>query len=477
MRLNDRYRVVRTIASGGMGTVVLAEDERLGRQVAIKRLHTEGSDEALQRFRREARIGARLSHPNLVTIYDAVVDGPEVMIVMEYVPGRSLAELLRDGPIDRARAASLVRDLGAGLDHAHEQGVLHRDVKPGNILLDPTGRAKLADMGISTAAESTQITITGSVLGTAAYLAPERLDGRPASPASDVYALAAVAYETLVGQRARPGRTPAEIIVRASSEPPPDAREHDPTIPGAAAEAIRRGMAADPAARPATAGQLAEEIAGALEAEAESPAATEPLPPPPPRSAAPAPATTRRGRSPGRSGRRRWAAPIALLAGVAAAVLVVVLLDGDERGDRRAASPTRTPEATATATADQTAEPTPTKTAPPGGGSAPAAAVRAFYENAAADRFDEAWALAAPDLRAAWGGSQQRFAADLGSLESITFDRLSVVSGDDRRATLAIRTRAKHPGYTDNCNGTIAATRGDGGWLVGRPEISCRRSG
>ncbi len=180
--LAGRYRVLRTLASGGMGTVLLAEDERLGRQVAIKRMRAEGTaSEGLQRFRREARIGASLSHPHLVRIYDAIVEGPEIMIVMEYVPGRSLAELLREGRPDHATTISVLRDTAAGLDHAHQHGVVHRDVKPGNILLTEEGRAKLGDLGIATAAESTRITTTGRVLGTAAYLAPEQLDGRPAT--------------------------------------------------------------------------------------------------------------------------------------------------------------------------------------------------------------------------------------------------------------------------------------------------------
>src|SRR4051812_40630877 len=168
-----RYRVMRRLGSGGGGSVVLAEDTLLERPVAIKILHPEGPEEAVHRFRREARIGASLDHPNVVDVYDALLDGPEVMLVMEYVPGRSLAEALADGALPRDRALAVLRDVAGALDHVHARGVLHRDVKPGNILLGEDGRAWLADLGVATADESTRITFTGGLVGTAAYLAPE----------------------------------------------------------------------------------------------------------------------------------------------------------------------------------------------------------------------------------------------------------------------------------------------------------------
>ncbi|HEX8101759.1 MAG TPA: serine/threonine-protein kinase, partial [Solirubrobacteraceae bacterium] len=371
-RIADRYRIVRTIASGGMGSVLLAEDERLGRQVAIKRMHAEGAEDALQRFRREARLGASLSHPNLVKIYDAIVDGPDVMILMEYVPGRSLADRLREGPLDRGEAASILRDVACGLDHAHEHGVLHRDVKPGNVLLGPDGRAKIGDLGIATAAEMTRITLTGSIMGTAAYLAPERMEGAPATPGCDIYGLAAVAYEMLSGRRARGGRTPAEIIRRAAVEPPPDVREVDPTIPAAAAEAIRRGLDPDPERRPPSAGALVAGISEHLETAPVpvAPPAPEPepepepvpedptlvTPPPPPvrpkrpRSAEPRPAPRRRAAAAASAGPSRR--PGLLAAGIAIFVLLglaglgaALLSDGSGGGkdDSARAEATATP--------------------------------------------------------------------------------------------------------------------------------------
>ena len=199
-----------------------------------------------------------MSHPNLVSVFDIETDDESVLIVMEYVEGETLREALAARAARRPTAAvAMVRDIAAALDHVHAQGVVHRDVKPGNVLMRGTV-AKLADLGIATAAEATRITVSGTVLGTAAYMAPEQLEGERAGPAADVYSLAAVAFEALSGRKAREGATPMEIAHRVATEPPPDLGEAWPGAPAGAAEALARGMAADPADRPASAGELAE---------------------------------------------------------------------------------------------------------------------------------------------------------------------------------------------------------------------------
>src|SRR3954447_16898990 len=195
-----RYRVTERLGSGGMATVYLAEDERLGRRVAVKRLHAGTPEDTAKRFSREARLGASLNHPNVVTVYDTVPDEDSVVIVMEHVDGESLADALRRGPIEPGETVRILRGVAATLDHAHEHGIVHRDVKPANVLLSPSGDLKLGDLGIATAVEGTRITHSGSVMGTAAYMAPEQLDGAKARPATDIYALAAVAYERLAGR-------------------------------------------------------------------------------------------------------------------------------------------------------------------------------------------------------------------------------------------------------------------------------------
>jgi serine/threonine protein kinase len=181
MRIGDRYRVIERLGTGGMATVWLAEDERLGRRVALKRLHLGFAPDVEERFKREAKLGASLTHPNVVGVYDVVNHQDEVVLVMEYVDGQTLAEVLSAGAMDRDRAIALLRPLALALDHAHKQGVVHRDVKPANVLVRKDGTVKLADLGIATGVESTSLTATGTALGSAAYMAPEQFEGRRAT--------------------------------------------------------------------------------------------------------------------------------------------------------------------------------------------------------------------------------------------------------------------------------------------------------
>jgi tetratricopeptide (TPR) repeat protein len=248
-----------------MASVLLCQDERLARQVAVKRLHADSPVDVEQRFTREAKLGASLNHPNLVSVFDTATDDEGVLIVMEYVEGEPLSRLLRRGPLRPEEVANMVRDLGDALDHAHSQGVIHRDVKPSNVLIREDGVTKLADLGIATAADGTRITRSGTVLGTAAYMAPEQLDGREAGPPVDVYALAAISFEALSGKRPREGRTPMQIAHKIATEGAPNLLEAWPNAPKAAAQVLKRGMARDPEDRPASAGEFARELAVALE--------------------------------------------------------------------------------------------------------------------------------------------------------------------------------------------------------------------
>ena len=260
-----------------MATVLLAEDERLGRQVAIKRLHAESPEDTAQRFRREARLGASLNHPNLVSVYDIVTDDEGVLIVMEYVDGETLRDAIDRGPLPPARAIQVLRGLASGLDHAHAEGIVHRDVKPANVLLGRRdGQVKLADLGIATAVEGTRITKSGTVMGTASYMAPEQLEGHRAGPEADIYSLAVVAWEALSGRRAYDGRTPIEIAHRKAAEPPPSLAEVWPAAPPAAVAALQRAMGADPASRPRSATAFVDELERAFEP---APAASRPAAP------------------------------------------------------------------------------------------------------------------------------------------------------------------------------------------------------
>jgi serine/threonine protein kinase len=279
--LAGRYRVLDRLGAGGMATVYLAEDTRLGRKVAVKRLHSDSPDDAAQRFQREAKVGASLSHPNLVTVFDTVADDEGVLIVMEYVEGENLAELMARERVPAQQAVVVIKAVAAALDHAHHAGVVHRDVKPANILVSPDGKAKLVDLGIATATERTQITAVGTVLGTPSYMAPEQLEAGKVAKAVDIYALGAVAFELLAGRKARQGRTPVEIAHQVANDPVPDLRKAWSDAPAPAAALLQRAMSRDPRERPATAGQLARGLEDALNVLPERTLTTRPLAPVP----------------------------------------------------------------------------------------------------------------------------------------------------------------------------------------------------
>jgi eukaryotic-like serine/threonine-protein kinase len=290
--LAGRYRVLGPLGSGGMATVLLCEDERLGRRVAIKRLHAHSPDDIARRFTREARVGASLNHPNLVSVYDTVTDDESVLIVMELVDGETLRDALRRGPLPTQQALAILRDVATALDHAHSHGVTHRDVKPANVLLRPDGVAKLADMGIAVAADSTRITHSGTVLGSAPYMSHEQLEGQKAGPPADVYSLAVVAFEALTGRKARDGSTPLEIARQVANQPPPDLTEALPGAPKAAAAALKRAMDRDPDKRQLSAGRLMDDLEGAFAKKAE-PVRAEPRPAKVAAAAAPRPRRSR----------------------------------------------------------------------------------------------------------------------------------------------------------------------------------------
>ena len=268
--LADRYVMGQRLGSGGTATVFLADDRVLDRPVAIKWLRPgpENADSAARRFQREARITASLNHQNTVQLYDAVVDGADLFLVMEYVPGPNLAQRIRDPDFTTTDAIAVLRDIGRALDHAHHRGVVHRDVKPANILLDNrSGRAKLADLGIASTVHSTRMTTAGSVLGTPAYIAPELFDGRSATAAADIYSLAAVAFEALSGHPLREGDAPIAVAYKAVTTPPKDLRDVQPDAPPAAADVLARALARDPAQRPASCRALVQALTAAYPAQ------------------------------------------------------------------------------------------------------------------------------------------------------------------------------------------------------------------
>jgi len=263
--LAERFRVRARLGHGGTATVFLAEDCVLGRDVAIKRLHAEGSDADVRRFRREARLGASLIHPNLVTVFDTLIGSDGLLIVMEYVRGRPLSDLIPPAGMDPKRLLEILRPLGSAIDYAHEHGVVHRDVKPANILIGEERQVKLVDLGTAIASQMTQITTENEVMGTLAYIAPERLSGESVGePASDVYSLAIVAFEALTGRPPYRAESPRELLYQAQHNPRPDVVEAWPQAPPRLAGVLAHGLDPDPDRRQHTAGALVRDLEAAL---------------------------------------------------------------------------------------------------------------------------------------------------------------------------------------------------------------------
>ena len=238
-----------------MARVDLARDVELDRLVAVKVLadHLADDSELRERFVREGRLAARLSHPHVVGVLNAGEDDGRPYIVMEYVEGETLADLIRrDGALPWRPAVELACQALEGLEHAHRAGLVHRDVKPGNLLLRSDGQLKIGDFGIARAAETSGLTQAGTILGTAPYLSPEQARGEEVGPASDVYGLAAVLYELLTGRPPRQVSSVAELEP-ASADPIPAVRDLAPAVPARVEDAVMRGLAADPAHRPSAA--------------------------------------------------------------------------------------------------------------------------------------------------------------------------------------------------------------------------------
>src|SRR5688500_9995553 len=207
---------------------------------------------------------AGLHHPSLVTVLDMLTEDDDLFLVMEYVRGGTLGDVLEDAPLEPHRMLKLLRPVAAALDHAHWHKVVHRDVKPTNVLVSDRGDVKLGDLGLATAAEITRITPPGSILGTPAYMAPEQAQPVPCTPATDIFALATIAFQGLSGTLPRTGSTAMAVLRQATSMPPPDVRERRPGTPAAAAEALMRGMALEPGERQESASALLDELEAGL---------------------------------------------------------------------------------------------------------------------------------------------------------------------------------------------------------------------
>jgi eukaryotic-like serine/threonine-protein kinase len=400
-RLGGRYRLGRLLGRGGMAEVYDGFDERLDRPVAVKILRPTAQDDSAmrERFEREARSVARLSHPAVVAVYDSGEDHGRAYLVMERLPGETLADRFREGPVDQAWLVPVAGDVVSALAAAHALGLVHRDIKPANILLTTAGRAKVADFGIAkTYREDLErgddLTATGLILGTVAYLSPEQLAGAPASPQADLYAVGVVLYEALTGRKPFVGPNPMAQAHAVSEGRPTDVADSRPDIDPKLAAVVRRAMARRPEDRYQSAqamlaalvatglmtgGQPAPTVAMAAPVASPRPgdtwvlpvrpapdlteAAPPAAPPPPARAAAPPPS---RG---GRAG--LIGAIIALSAVVVVVAVAAILLDRNNPSTPgtpttlapvTTVAPTTAPTTAAPTTTSTTAAPTTTST-------------------------------------------------------------------------------------------------------------------
>src|SRR3954447_21415154 len=268
--VDGRYRVLKRLGAGGMAEVWCAEDEVLGRRVALKLLGGRFAEdpEFRERFRREAQAAAGLTHPNIVGIFDRSEWEGTPYIAMELVDGQTLKELVTErGPLPLETAVGLTEQILRALAYAHRRGIVHRDVKPQNVILDPDGQAKVADFGIARAGDTSQMTQTGAIVGTMQYLSPEQAEGHPVDRRADLYSVGIVLYELLTGQVPFDGEAPIAIAIKQINERPVPPGQLEPGIPPTLEAVVMRALEKDPARRY----QSAEEFIAALEAALRAP--------------------------------------------------------------------------------------------------------------------------------------------------------------------------------------------------------------
>src|ERR1017187_5179524 len=257
--LDGRYAVTARIAHGGMATVYLAMDTRLDREVALKVMHAElaRDDDFVRRFIGEAKSVARLSHQNVVAVFDQGADGPLLYLAMEYVPGRTLKEMLHDnGRLPPAAALEIMTGVLGGLAAAHTSGIVHRDVKPENVLLTADGRIKVADFGLARALTAAGHTRTGLLIGTVAYVPPEQVTGDSTGPRGDVYSAGVMLFQMLTGRLPFTGDTPLSVAYQHVNTDVPAPSTLPPGLPGAGDDLVLAATSRDPARRPADAGEF-----------------------------------------------------------------------------------------------------------------------------------------------------------------------------------------------------------------------------
>ena len=513
IKLADRFMLEREIGSGGMARVFLSRDEVLGRAVAVKILrHGYGESDVGARFRREGRTAASLSHPNIVQVYDAgeaEFEGRESSyIVMEYISGGDLKNLIdEEGTVPSEKLMGIGAAVASGLAHAHERGVIHRDIKPHNIMLDERGRPRLTDFGIARALDTTQATRTGAFLGTALYSSPEQLQGENVTPKSDVYSLGATLYQAATGEPPFTG-SPISVASQHVSKPPPPPAELNSAIDPRLQTLILACLAKDPDERP-----TAEEVRSRLtNAEGQNGQTSAYIAPParPTREQPTEAAGASRGQGPRHGRNRVLIALIVLLAVLAliAALAIPSFFGGDGQSgnnkppsgkkqqnaqqknpqpkdqqnppskdtpDNNAGNPTPAPPATTPTPQPTTPQPTTPQTTPSApteptqsdasDAEAAAQTIRDHYAVAASDNYQDAWNYLSSNYQQEIG-SQSAWTDQFQTLESVTFTSGPTAQVNGDTATVSFSTRAVHTDRVDNPSLTATLVRENGEWKI-----------
>ncbi|MCA1588064.1 MAG: protein kinase [Chloroflexi bacterium] len=510
-RIGGRYVLAETLGRGGMARVYRARDTQLGRDVAVKVMRADLAEDPVfgARFLNEARNAASISHPNVVEVLDYGTDGPGPYLVMELEDGGDLASLIaNEGPLSPHRAATIAGEVASAIQAAHKHGIVHRDVKPGNILLGTDGQARVADFGIARATGEQTLTGTGTSLGSVDYFSPEQARGEPATAASDVYALGVVLYEMLTGRRPFSGDTPYAVAVARLEAPPPDPRALRPDIPKPLVTVVERAMTVDPDARYASAATMGRALRtwlarhpAPIVVTAPAPAATGPAAV----AAAPAAAPTLAAH---RSERRR--SPL-LLAAAAMLLLAVTgfvggrlltatedpisgVVVGTPRGEvfgsapdptarptpRPTPAPTASPRPQATPAPIAAATPVPAPAAPVTPAStpvlvamavSPTETVATWYAHVTNGDLDAAYALWSDRMKANFsreGNLDNRWA----NTADITFSQLHVVDQTQTTAMVQVEfVETKDDGSSRRFIGWWELVRSRDGWLLDHPHF------
>ena len=502
--IGGRYEIEQLLGHGGMATVHRARDTQLGREVALKLMRPDLADDPVfgARFVTEARSAASISHPNVVTVLDFGTEGPGPYIVMELVEGGDLAAILRrKGRLTAPRAVSIAAGVASALAAAHGRGIVHRDVKPGNILITADGDARVADFGIARATGEQSLTATGTSLGSVDYFSPEQARGESADAASDIYALGVVLYEMLTGARPFTGEGPYAVAVARLGAPAPEPRTVRPRIPKALSAIVQRAMAPEPGDRYASAGSILGLAPGAS-ADETAPIRLD-LP-----AARSTPASQRRPP-------RRRATALAVVAAAVALLIVVGVVgsqfrpDADEVGGIVVGEPggavlAGTPEPTLSATPRLTPEPAgsptpqptvtqavvpapPATPAPVAAGTPPPATpapepivvarattpdetVATWYSYVESGNFDAAYSLWSDRMKATYA-RRENLDERFDQTASIAFSQLDVVQQDQRSATVQANfVETYDSGSSRQFVGYWELISVDGRWLLDAPH-------